>query len=522
MNVEAGILIMDSEAIKKLPGKISVGAPHMEVPLWTIGNSKGLPDWVKSFKNIGDFYKYLEQHEQTPIPDSVKGEGVGKIKKRLNKIEQGRLAEQDEQQKQYMEWQEGWSWPKKRKPRVFCYCTAFSSVMKWQAQGLMKGFEKIGCKTKYMEENDSWSRIQYGITPDPGKPQEIMALPLIRALNKFKPDLIICINWYRNPNIHGTKIPFFTWVQDRLRNLNAEAGNAIKDNDFLGMICRKFIDKWMMSQFPEKQMAVVPAGYDEDVFYPPEDGAKREGIVYVEQNGATTAMDMWNSLRANYAGMIKQDARMGEALDVFCARAIALFEMGIDLFEYEYEMIMADVCGEMGYSFPPVMRRDFLWRFSHDVGNRVIRQRPLECLVKAGAPLKLLGNNWAKHPLLSGADGGTASPIETVAEAYRSASIVLNLQHETTMIHRGVEGLACGAHMVVKQIDTDFEPIQEHVAVNLYRRSQDIVPLTQKLLQTPHLTREQTNIDNYSFTAHATNILGWIDERMRSGQKEKN
>jgi len=512
MNPDTGVLLTTEEQMEH-PPSIFVGAPNMSLPVY--GITKNDREGVRCFKSIGAFYKYLREHPQAPVPNVAETEGVDKIIAELDKIDKERMALEKKYKTKYDKAQANWKWPTDRPLRVWGYTTLFSSVMQWQMRGLLKGCELNGCETKFFQEDTSTSRVAYSSRL--GR----VSTPLMKDVMEFKPDIILCINWYRMPEIYGTKIPHYTWVQDRLRNLNEDFAKAVRPNDFIGLLTKGWLDKWLMSKFPREQLSSHPAGYDSSIFGPPETPTKREGIVYVEQNGALTPEQKWAELTNQYAGYLKAEPKLGPIMGTFFARCKEAFDMGCDLHEYEYEAIWADICAEAGAQFPSVFRRQFLWQFLHGVGTRWMRQRPLLELARANAPLKLYGADWEKHPILAPFAAGPTQPLSELAKIYQNAQVVLGLQHESSMVHRVVEGLACGAHVAVKYLRCDFEQAATHVAVSQWGGPGEVVPLMSSLLNTPPPPREATNIDKFSMKAQMEVILGGIGERMKQLEGEK-
>jgi len=516
MNMEIspdiGLLLTTEEQLAH-PPEILVGAPGMKLPVYGI-TKKDIPG-VISFKSVTDLYKYLRDDIQAPVPSIAEAEGMDKVTAELDKIDSERLKEQAKCKKKYDKQQEGWKRPTDRPVRVFGYTTKFSSVMQYQMEGFLKGFEANGCETKFFQEKDAVSRTGY--TSHLG----YIGLPLQKALMEFKPDLIVSINWYRMAGIHGTVVPYYTWVQDRLRNLNEDFASQIKPNDFIGLLTNGWLDKWLMSKFPRSQMSIHPAGYDGTIFGPPDKPTERSGIVYIEQNGAKTPEQMFSELVNQYAGYTKSEPRLGQVFNQFFATIKGWFDLGVDLFEYEYECLWADITADMGLVLPSVFRRQFLWQFMHAVGTRWMRQRPLIELAMANAPLKLYGADWGKHPILGRFHAGPTPTLPELAKIYQSAQVVLGLQHESSMVHRVVEGLACGAHVAVKHLRTDFAQAASFVAVSQFAQPGEIVPLMDALLKTPVPAVTETNVLNFSMQKQAERILAGVNERMLQLGKDK-
>ena len=514
MNPYLGVLILDPKQLKEIPGKMDIAVPNMEAPVWVIGDQKDMPDWATCFPDIDQFYNYLDTHDEIPIPEVAAYEGTLGISEKLADMERARLAEQDKICKEWFAKQEKWEWPKDRKPKVFCYVTRFSSVMYQQARMMLKGFEKIGCETKFLSEESAIERLGY-VSPI-GNHQ----LPIIKAINEFEPDLIVALNFYREPSLHGMKIPVYTWIQDRVRNLNEDYAANIKQRDFLGFLATGLMVKWSECGFPEQQMMLHPANYDSDVFYPPENG-ERKGIVYMEYNASVTPYQSYKNMRNLYPPSVHT------RLDDFFGRCSDIFSMGEDMFERDYKLMLqiverdyrqvAEMQGQQYVSLEQELKVHnglLLYNFYHDVGNRWMRQRPLVEIAKAGLPLEIYGKGWEDHPILGSYAKGWVEP-DKVPGIYRKAQIVLQIQHECTFVHRAVEGLACGAHLLVKGLATDYESITQHVKCAIYNRSGEAPFLAQQLLKEKPPTPKETNVLNYTNEVWAQKIYEWIDGRLK-------
>jgi len=491
MNPATGLLLVDSKDIEQLQPTIAPLGPEMDTPIWIIGQEG--PEYAQSFKDIDQFYNYMENNVAMPIPE-VMGAGTYGIQKRLQAIFDNRLAEQDKVREEIKAKQASWSWPKN--PKVFCYTTRFSTVMKHQAQGLLKGFEKIGCETRFAIERDGRERYSIGNH----------YLPILREIRDFEPDLILNINFYRLPELHGTTIPYYTWVQDRIRNFSTEDAQGIKGNDFIGMMVKGWVDKWVGYGFPREQMMEHPCNYDPDMFYPGNE--KREGLVYVEQNGARTPFQMFKQLYSRHSTEVRSK------LIEFYGRCSDLFAMGEDLFEDDYKRIMDDIennCDDkrlvdiMGEDVKNLMMHDYY----REVGNRWIRQRPLAEM--KDLPLSLYGNGWEAHPLLGKCAKG-AIEYKDLPNIYRKAKVVIQLQHECTMVHRTVEGLACGANLMVRHLEKDSARASDYVKCTEFKNGQ-AVKVANTLLHTEPLLPEQTGVLDYRYEVWAKKILDWIGGR---------
>jgi len=525
MNPYVGVLLLDPEQLKEIPNKMTVTDPGMEIPTWVIGDGKDIPDWVQCFPTVEDFIEHLKANDRIPVPEvaglsenlpaEVRKRLDGKIQPTadaLDKVDSERMEQQKELLKEWIAKEDKWKWPTKRKPRVLMYATRFSTVMKHQAKMLLKGFEKLGCETRLVTEETAYERI------NSASPTGHYCLPLLREINKFEPDMFLDINFYRVPALHGTKRPYYTWIQDRIRNLNEDHANAVKPNDFIGTVSSVLLQKWIECGFPQQQMILHPCNYDSDMFYPPKKKGKRKGIVYVEQNGAVTPFDAYKQFKMNYP------PNSYYILDEFYGRVSNIFAMGDDLFENDYakifKRVQRDIAKDIGPAFVPLEQmlgvHDglMLFMFSHDVGNRFIRQRPLVEIARAGLPLELYGQGWENHPILGPWAKGPIKDYADIPDIYRGTHIVLQLQHECTFIHRTVEALACGAWIMVKGLAQDHEPVMKHVKCAVYNRPGEAPLLASQLLNEAPPTVEESGVLNYKSEVWAKKILDTVGQRM--------
>jgi len=106
--------------------------------------------------------------------------------------------------------------------RVFLPMTRFSTYVQHAAADLARAFERLGCETFVLREPDEHSFF---------KP-----LAVLRAVDNFRPDLVVFINTLRSqiPESAPSSIPAVTWVQDAMTHLFTErSGRSMGDRDFV-------------------------------------------------------------------------------------------------------------------------------------------------------------------------------------------------------------------------------------------------------------------------------------------------
>jgi hypothetical protein len=525
VNPNGGVLIIDKKRLEGLQIPV-LAIPNQEVPVWVITDKADLDPRVRTVKNLKELCKILKANDGLPIPDvDQNGKGWKDAVKALEDIKNERIKRQEDIRAKIKEAYKDWKWPKT--PKVMAITTRFSSVMRWSCLGILNGFRQNGHETCYVCEEDNWERYQTGIMGPDG--QMMYCLPVLKKILEFKPDMMVHVNFYRNPMLYPPCIPVYTHVQDRLpQNLNPQVAQTIGERDFIGHVCTGFMDKWLECNFPLESMMVDCWGYDEEIFYPPEDESQREKkVVYVEQNGSIPPELAFEKFMSDYQGAINGNVRIEPIIRDFHASMTRRFSNPLlDASEYEYEATWADIYakhmmiasqqGNPMPAMPPEMRRTFLWKYCHDVGGRWMRQRPLEAVANSGLPLELYGKGWGNHPRLRQCDKGELSGMEALGDLYRKSHVVMQLQYEVSFSQRVLEGLACGAHVAVKRLEVDFERANEHCAVSTYKYPHQAPQCIGQLLNMPPAPIDQTGIQNYSYKAITKRVMERVNDRMNN------
>ena len=232
INASRGILVLDPKRITEMQARAESPMPNFEIPHWAIGNQDDMPDYFRAISGIDEMYKMLRYNPYIPIPDDDKAGGGAKVCKELQKIEDERIAKQKKLSRETKEHYKTWKYPTDRPPRVMAITTRFSSVMQHSAASFLHGFAENGCETRLVIEREPYERTYYDIGEG-----EHLALPIISAVHEFKPDLILSINFYRNPEWYPECIPVYTHIEDRLpHNKGVDTASRIKTNDYIGHV----------------------------------------------------------------------------------------------------------------------------------------------------------------------------------------------------------------------------------------------------------------------------------------------
>jgi len=109
-----------------------------------------------------------------------------------------------------------------RPPRVLLVTSDFTRVLKHATASLADAFASIGWETHVLTEGASWQRLP--------------RLKIRRTLERVDPDTVVIINHARPEygSVYPPNLPFVTWVQDQMPNLESEeTGRQIGPRDFV-------------------------------------------------------------------------------------------------------------------------------------------------------------------------------------------------------------------------------------------------------------------------------------------------
>jgi len=148
-----------------------------------------------------------------------------------------------------------------------------------------------------------------------------------------------------------------------------------------------------------------------------------------------------------------------------CARVIVAEIEGSQSFHCgrDYaESILARADDRLGQRIEQPMRAILIESTRANFVRHVQRKRLVEFLVplceRRGWRLKLAGRRWDTNPLTAPHHAGDIPAGPTLAQFYKSAKVNLQLNGDTNVHTRLLEGLACGAFMLSEAHPTDDRP----------------------------------------------------------------
>jgi hypothetical protein len=130
----------------------------------------------------------------------------------------------------------------------------------------------------------------------------------------------------------------------------------------------------------------------------------------------------------------------------------------LDASDKNHKELLDGACNDLGlklksdeYAYALKLIRDQLSRW-YD------RKQVAESLVATGAPVRLYGRGWREDEGFRPYAQGSVAQGADLAEVYRKAAIVVQVNHAGNAHARVFEAIACGAVVIARSHPSDFQP----------------------------------------------------------------
>lgn len=128
-----------------------------------------------------------------------------------------------------------------RAPRAFLVTSRFTRVLRHATDNLARSLRELGWEASVLTEGEAWQRLP--------------RLKIRRALEAADPDAVVIVNHARPEygSVYPPNLPFVTWVQDQMPNLErVEVGEAIGPRDFVMTGMDALVERFA---YPPRQVA---------------------------------------------------------------------------------------------------------------------------------------------------------------------------------------------------------------------------------------------------------------------------
>lgn len=317
--------------------------------------------------------------------------------------------------------------------RVLIPTTRYSTFVQHSCRDLAEALTSLGCRAEVLIESEADAAIS--------------AVALIRAIERFDPDLVLQINYTRprDSACIPAQVPLACWVQDAMPHLfDAARGSEQGELDFLvGHLHAEFFERF---GYPRERALYSPVLVSPVKFHPgPVNAALAQRhaceIAYVSHQSETPEAACERIARQWTGDRAKAMAAATRAL---LAPLSGLMEAGLDQWLYQGVERAAEesVCAALGHEAPAEVLAKFRMAVAHPIAERMMRHRMLawaaELCDERGWRLHLYGRGWAQHPTLARFAQGELPHGEDLRASYQCARLHLHaslgtLQHQRVL-----------------------------------------------------------------------------------------
>ncbi len=400
------------------------GSYRYPAPQMTVGDTRPVSEHLKRINEILDPLEY-----QRPVEEYYRS---SEYLNRLRRISEG-----------------------KEPPRILVSTCRWTTVLQYCAGDFRKAFEKLGCVTSFLIEEDDLQTLSAKLT--------------WKRLAEFRPDFLFSVSHARPSYAVPRELPVIGYIQDRcgpVLNL-ASLKEYVEPMDVWPCLSHKFLDYLSKKGIPAEQIAVMPVPADESKFYPlAADDPLRErfacDISYVKHGVADPDQVMadWMASTRLSAGTVPP-----AVMEYF--RSLYRRYRQNPRQPWHEEEVFAETRRQIGQFIGEGQWNaveQMLVSFQIQVLGACFRFYYLEALTKSGLAMWLYGNQWANDALFKRFAAGSVKGAELNA-VYNFSRINLHMNPTGTMHQRLCEGgLAGGFFLVSTCCDPamDWEPASNH------------------------------------------------------------
>lgn len=308
--------------------------------------------------------------------------------------------QRDERKKKYIQLIKNQE-PDAKVKKVFFMTSRHTTVIQHSTKGIAKAFEKLGYDVKVLiEEND----------------MQLMYKDLrVKAIYEFNPHLVVNINHMFN-DILNDKTWNVVWWQDPMPELMSEDPIHVRNRDLVFSMTDLFFPIWMKKQTSpiyHQDMCV-----DMDVFYPGDEAARSEKIVFVGSSYIHSFPDnpQINGVRSELIQLVENGATVSPELIRVLSKHYGV--------KYNYTLI--------------------------NIFQGVVRDTTVRWLCRdSKIPVEVYGADWQDDDVVRPFHKGEIEYGQPLADIYRSAKYAFVVQGGVIQSQRLIEVTSCGAIPVI-------------------------------------------------------------------------
>ncbi|MBI5558949.1 MAG: glycosyltransferase family 1 protein [Deltaproteobacteria bacterium] len=341
-----------------------------------------------------------------------------------------------------------------RSPRILLLSTRFSTYIQHSIRDLAWGFEKIGCETVIVKEND-WEGV------------DLRQDHIQKTIAAFLPDMIFIIDHLRYEfdfYVHE-RLPFVSWIQDPLPMQFDDKQPALRENDFVlayspGM-------KEMLRQksrvMKKQPINVLPVTANPDVFFPIEHCPNRYDVTYISHLVAPEST-LFPVLHGWLPPGISSESekafliRLVHVLDELTWNEVKELTVDInitwnlvDRICRQFSLKCSDALRDfMDWRDPLKKSAEFMWHVL-----TLMKIKPVKFLLDHGVAVALFGNNWEKYYNFKGAAKGPVVNGSSLNRVMNESKITLSFNPSVTYHMRAPETIAAACFMISGRVKED-------------------------------------------------------------------
>jgi hypothetical protein len=253
-------------------------------------------------------------------------------------------------------------------------------------------------------------------------------------------------------------IPYVCWIQDHMDALyTSQAGASVTDLDVVigqspGLMSSTY--GYPQSRFVASSNLTDPHTYSNELLPETELSSFRCDVSYIGHGSATP-----EELAREIA--LESPRSFSEMLQRFVQLAKAhLKRQGWLTFAQRMELSLAAERESSQPELSPTLRRRFVLPAVDRLFDRIIRHQTLEWAAawaeSKGRRFRIFGKGWERHPRFGKVASGEVSNGRQLRAAYQASNMSLQVTAYASLHQRLLDGLCCGATMVVRFNPFDF------------------------------------------------------------------
>lgn len=343
------------------------------------------------------------------------------------------------------------------KPKILFVTSYFTTVLQYHTRDCRNAAEKMGLETELLIERGPIFRTTKEYCTE--------------ALDRFRPDIVFCIDHFRFENdLWPKEIVWIAWVQDFLTKIMDPSTPAkLGERDFVMThftTWKKFREIGYCSD--RLIEAAIPASSDVYKIYDLTAEEKKQYTCGVCLVCHASDVD------AHIEQFVKQNQMDQELADVICeiykGYQSYVYESG-EVF-YNVNLFKEFISGCLLQVYNAKMESNMIDGIAKDMyenfNQRVYRQALVDWILDAGiTDIKLWGNGWSDHEKYKSYAMGSAENGETLSKIYQAAKIVIGNNVMTTAAARAWETMLSGGFYLSNYIppEEDITDIRKIVEV---------------------------------------------------------